>query len=961
MNIRSIRNKLDHVCEILIQHELDILCLTETWLREHDANFIMNALPNSYSLISIPRPNSANPGGGVALIYSLALGTVVHVRSESSPTSFELLEASVNFHQKTIRFAVIYRPGHPGSDRLFMNEFDHFMEVFSLKSGELILCGDFNYWVDKPHLKPFLQEFIELTGQHNFVNHVTQQTYTSGHILDLILTPRDGRVFNIEVETLDAAVSDHALISFCYDVPKPASYVKLITFRNYMNIDQDMACSDVDKLMRDVEFSNLSSDELVEVYNAKLKIVFDRHCPVIKKRIVVRDDRPWYSSVVKHLRRERRKAERKWRQNKTDLTWSQYTLARGNVVTAIKNEKIKYYQGKVDSCGTDQKKLFSVVNSLLGGKSVNTKPSSGCDEALASEFASFFVSKIAGIRLTLDQVPNDHDFSVTYHPPVNSNVVLSSFNPISIESVLSYLRGTKKTYCSLDPANVSKLQRVFEHIAGLITNIVNKCFFEGSFPGSEKHALIRPLLKKPGLDAENKSNYRPISNLSFLSKVLERAMLDQLLPVLQSNGIIPSIQSAYRQHHSTETALTRIHNDLVENTCEGMSSLLVLLDLSAAFDTVDHDLLLQDLYNSGICDTALALFRSYLSHRTQSVVVNESTSHSIPLLYGVPQGSVLGPVLFTIYTSSLSSLLDAHGVLHHFYADDTQVYVKIENVTDTKTRMELLVSDIKIWMIMRKLKLNDDKTDLIIIRGNRRTSREDALSLNIGNSQLQPQSTVRNLGVLFNTTLDYKDHINYIVKCCQMHIRNLYTIKSFINEHCLLLLVHSMVFSRVDYCNALFLGLPNYILKKLQSVLNRSARLIFGLPARTPTTSYLIQLHWLPIKARIEFKVCLLTFKVIKHGEPEYLANLLHRPPTRSGVVVRHDDDLLRLYEPAAIQNFSFSERSFRYMAPRLYNRLPLAIRKLSSVETFKKQLKAFLFQRCYDTQRGVVTDEYLV
>ena len=930
-------------------------------MREHDTNVIINALPNSYSLISVPRPRSTHPGGGVAFVYSRALGNVAHVKSELNLTSFELLEVSVNLHHKIIRIATIYRPGHPGSDRIFMDEFNQFMEVFSLKSGEHIMCGDFNYWIDRPNLKPFSHEFIELVNQHNFVNHVTQPTHTSGHTLDLILTPNDGRVLNIETENSDAAISDHALLSFCYQVPKPATYEKLITFRNYVNIDQDMACNDIDELLMDTEFSSLSLDELVEVYNVKLKIMFDNHCPVIEKKIVVCDDRPWYNSVVKHLRRERRKAERKWRQNKTDLTWSRYSQARRNVVTAIKEEKIKYYKGRVDSCGTDQKKLFSVVDSLLGGKSVNVKPSSDCDETLASEFVSFFASKIAGIRLALDGIPIGHGFSIDYHHPVNSTTVLSSFHSIGIEAVLSYLRNTKKTFCPLDPANVSKLPKVFEHIAGLITNIINKCFSEGSFPCSEKHALIRPLLKKPGLDAENKSNYRPISNLSFLSKLLERAMLDQLLPFLKLNDTIPSIQSAYRQYHSTETALTRIHNDLVENTCEGMSSLLVLLDLSAAFDTVDHELLLQDLYNSGIHNTALALFRSYLSHRTQSVVINQSTSHSVPLLFGVPQGSVLGPVLFTIYTSSLSSLLVAHGVRHHFYADDTQIYVKIENITDTKARIESLMSDIKIWMITRKLKLNDDKTDIIIIRGSRRTSDEALLSLNIGNSQLQPLSTVRNLGVLFNSTLDYKDHINYIVKCCQLHIRNLYMIKSFINEHCLLLLVHSMVFSRVDYCNALFLGLPNYILKKLQSVLNRSARLIFGLPARTPTTSYLIQLHWLPIRARVEFKVCLLTFKILKYGEPKYLADLVQHPPVRSGIGLRHDDDLLRLYEPAAICNFSFSERSFRYMAPRLYNRLPLAMRQLSSVETFKKQLKAFLFQRCYDMERGVVADEYCV
>ena len=224
-------------------------------------------------------------------------------------------------------------------------------------------------------------------------------------------------------------------------------------------------------------------------------------------------------------------------------------------------------------------------------------------------------------------------------------------------------------------------------------------------------ALLQPLLKKPGLDVEDMNSFRPVSNLSFLSKIVERAMLDQLLPFLEENRIISKNQSAYRQFHSTETALCKIHNDLVTNACSGKASLLVLLDLSAAFDTVDHDVLLPGLFSCGIREDAQSLLKSYLTNHFQRTSVGASLSGPVHLQFGVPQGSVLGPILFTLYTSSLATLLEAHNVAYHFYADDTQIYIRIDSIEDVKEKLSSLINDIKIWMNGRKLKLNDGKTD----------------------------------------------------------------------------------------------------------------------------------------------------------------------------------------------------------------------------------------------------------
>ena len=184
---------------------------------------------------------------------------------------------------------------------------------------------------------------------------------------------------------------------------------------------------------------------------------------------------------------------------------------------------------------------------------------------------------------------------------------------------------------------------------------------------SEKHGLIRPCLKKIRLDVNDLSNYRPVTDLTHLSQIIERAMLDQLVPFLEEVGVVPCYQSAYRKLHSKETALCKIHDDLVSSTCHRKASLLVLRDLFAAFDTVDHQVLLNDFSDCGVEGTALSLLESYLKNREQCVAIGAPQSEPISLQYGVPQGSVLGSVLFTVYIGTLTFLLEAHGVSYHSF------------------------------------------------------------------------------------------------------------------------------------------------------------------------------------------------------------------------------------------------------------------------------------------------------
>ena len=236
-----------------------------------------------------------------------------------------------------------------------------------------------------------------------------------------------------------------------------------------------------------------------------------------------------------------------------------------------------------------------------------------------------------------------------------------------------------------------------------------------------KNALVRPLLKKPGLDHTILKNFRPISNLQFVSKLTEKAVAKQITEHMSTHGLFPSLQSAYRKYHSTETALLKVKNDLLLNMNNGHVTILVLLDLSAAFDTVDHDLLLQKLQSViGIQGTALSWFQSYLGERSQQISINLTLSRKFHLQCGIPQGSCLGPLLFTIYSSKLFEILKHHLPTAHAYADDSQLYLSFSpaistNQADAILAIETCIRDIRQWMLEDKLMLNDDKTEVLLI------------------------------------------------------------------------------------------------------------------------------------------------------------------------------------------------------------------------------------------------------
>ena len=374
-----------------------------------------------------------------------------------------------------------------------------------------------------------------------------------------------------------------------------------------------------------------------------------------------------------------------------------------------------------------------------------------------------------------------------------------------------------------------------------------------------------------------------------------------------------------------------------------------------------HELLVGDLTAIGIDGAVLEWFKDYLAGRHYQVSVRNAKSGSKPLSKGVPQGSVLGPTLFSIYTLELAWILYKYDINFQFYADDTQFYFTMSNAADAQILINDIMRDISNWMHKKRLKLNESKTECLLIGTTHNLRRlNDINSILINGVCIPVSSEIKDLGVIIDENLSMHDQILSVVKSSNFQLKNIAQIKGYLDQDCLKMLVTNLVITRVDYCNSLYFKLPDYLLKKLQNVLNRAARLVTGRTLLDRITPTLIELHWLPIKARIIFKICVLTYLALKTHNPRYLWRKLHKfiLPENSAQT-RHSQDPHRLEEPSA--NLNIGTRAFAHSAPRLYNKLPNYIKDSETIAIFKKKLKTYLFNDCYDVRDKTLTEHYMI
>ncbi len=596
----------------------------------------------------------------------------------------------------------------------------------------------------------------------------------------------------------------------------------------------------------------------------------------------------------------------------------------------VHTAKSSHFHNKINNA-PDMRNLFRTFNSLLC-----PPPPPPTTSITADDFATFFTNKTKTIssQFSPPLIQDPQPTRSTAQTPI------FSFCPLTEAEVSKLLLSSHPTTCPLDPIPSHLLQAISPALLPALTHIINTSLLTGIFPTAFKQARVTPLLKKTTLNTSLLENYRPVSLLPFIAKTLERVVFNQVSLFLSQNNKLDAKQSGFRSGHSTETALLSVTEALRIAKANSKSSVLILLDLSAAFDTVNHQILLSTLSSLDITGIPLRWFESDLTGRSFRVAWGGEVSKANQLVTGVPQGSVLGPLLFSTYTTSLAPIIQAHGFSYHFYADDTQLYLSFRpNDPTVAARISGCLADISAWMKEHHLQLNLAKTELLVFPAT--PTLQHDFTIQLGSSTITPSASVRNLGVILDDQLIFKEHIAKTARSCRFALHNIRKIRPFLTEHAAQLLIQALVISRLDYCNALLAGLPSNTIKPLQMIQNAVARLVFNEPKRAHVTPLFVSLHWLPVAARIQFKTLMLAYRTTTGSAPTYFHSLLRiYIPSRS---LRSASER-RLVVPSQRGSKSLS-RTFSFTAPGRWNDLPTPIRNTGSLSIFKLQRKTHLFQ----------------
>ena len=916
--------------EHLLDCNPDVIFLTETWLTSEKNNITAEVKNYGYELYhKIRKQREKDRGGGV--------GTLVKSDIKCKPIpskeyhSFECCITRVPLkNNKYLLLIVVYRLQFvPIAE--FIEEFNELLETFTVLYEDFIIAGDVNIHVETDECAA--RKFNELIELYDLKQHVVGPTHIAGHTIDVVVSPnRNYYVTDVNIRKIEPI--HHFLIEFKVSATAVSSSTKVITYRDLKNIDSAAFNKELSERLQ----ARQKTEDMVEKvseYNSIVTGLLNKHAPIKQKAIKIVPTAPWFDSEYRSLRKQRRKAEKKYRKNKLPEDKAIYTQLRKATTDVAREKKRSHVSQKIAQGST--KSLYSMVNKLIDNTKEAVLPTAESDVDLANKFLLFFKQKIEKIRAKFPSGKTGSEDVSTPNPNIEK---LSAFSPTTEEELRMIITKFGMKCSPEDPLPATILSSYLDTLLPVWMDIVNLSMSIGSM-ASLKSAVILPLIKEltSSTDIDNFKNYRPVSNLLFISKLIERVVDIRLQEHLDRNNLSHGKQYGYKKRHSTEMLLTKVINGLLESCDRNIPSIVLLLDLSAAFDTVDHEKLLEILYRDiGITGVALEWFRSFLKDRMQKVKVGDAFSEVMELLFGVAQGSILGPRLFNIYIRSLYKYVESTGFDIEGFADDHQLvkqFVLALQPTALGDDICNCLNTISIWMKEHFLCLNDNKTKILVIAPPAIKEQILINGVNLENSCIRFVDSAKNLGVIIDSTLSFESQIDKVVKTCFNTIRKLSKIKVFLSPQHLQTLVSSLIFSNLDYCNSLYFGLPESSIQKLQRVQNCAARLVTGTPFRQSLDGVFIELHWLKVKLRIIYKILLVVHNCLNDNAPNAIAALLR---------YSESERTMKLKE-IGFHN-SYGARAFSRVAPKLWNLLPEYLRNNHDTLEFKKKLKSFLLIR---------------
>ena len=917
LNVRSICGKIEQLQKFVGEQMFDILSINETWLDESVSDHEIE-IPG-YMIV---RKDRNRRGGGVCFYVKDHIDC--HVRNDIG-NSIESIWLSVKHKGQVVIIGTMYRP--PKSDKMYydimLDEIQRARDI----SDHVILMGDLNYdyVMDDTLSKNPVFHIEKMLSMKQLIRSPTRTTLTNKSLLDVILTSDCEKHVNNTV--INISMSDHDCVSTEYKLTTNSEKQKhkLVYYREYKQFNTEAFLNELnnEQAITNVEFCE---DDFLIKWN-KFRLAFnrisDQHAPIksfrVKERFI-----PWIDSDVVEMMYERDHLKKKAVKTKNEAMWYKYRSLRNQITLKIRNNKKRYYQKKLDECGKDPKKMWKCINKITGNNIYKPPHRDlNCHE-FNDHFSTIGEKVIATVTNTSNKLPWKQPTCRTTFSfkKIDTLVILKLLQKLEMDSNTDTLGFDKKL-----------LRISADLIAPILCKFFNMSLKTSVVPDDWKIAKVTPVFKGKG-EMADVNNYRPISLIGHIPKVFEVAVHRQLLYYFQHNNLISIDQSAYLKLHNTQTALHRVLDDWIDDIAHNTYSGICAFDIKKCFDTIDHSILLQKLGLYGILGKELQWFRSYLFKRSQIVKCHGNISDQRIVKVGVPQGSVLGPLLFVIFINDISQHVGLSTV--NLFADDTLVYCTADNVFNTNEKLQHSVNEIMNWYTGNNIVVNEDKCCSMIVGPKKRE--ESNLNIKVNECDIKHVKSMKYLGLDIDDALSWDNYTTHLGKILFIKCSKLARLSKVLSKVILIKIYNSTIQPNIDYAISIWGCTSQANIDKIQRFQNYCARIIennFDYIGERGI-NLVKKLGWMTIKQRCYYFQNLLIFKSIHGLAPQYMINnVILELEIKEVRTRRHDLDL---FIPKA--NSEFHKRMLFYRGARSWNELPRNIKDCENLNQFKRLLK---------------------
>ena len=941
LNVRSIVSNFRQLDLLLssLQTEFDVIGLSETWLTKSNTD-IYNF--TNYNHIYKTRNNKR--GGGVSMYikkcYKHNLRDDLSILENHCESIFTEIETDV-LGKQTIVFGVVYRPPNTPLNS-FLEYIDNVLEIVKKEKKICYLLGDFNIDLLKQNEHPETNEFLDKMYTNSFLPCITKPTRATSNtstLIDNIFSNMQNLDYTYTSGLIYTDITDHFPIFHMITNKKntmPAQY-ETIRKRQFTSQNKDNFYNKLNTTSWDEILNTQQCQTSYSIFLEKIQKIYDKCFPYVNIKINKKRNKPWVTKAIKRSINVKNKLYQKSIKHPNDENKKLYKLYKNNLSKLLKKSEKNYYKELITKSQTKLKTTWKIINNIITknksnqinnqqiklGNNITSDP-----QEIASAFNQYFAHIGPSLANKIKQTTHSHtqylehnNLTSFYVTPTTQNEITSTIKQLNN----SNSKGWDDLCCDII-INIGHL------IAKPLSHIINLSFSNGIVPWELKRAKVTAIFKNG--DNTNINNYRPISILPFFSKVFEKTMYKRLVSFLDKYKILHENQFGFRKNYSTALAATALIDNIVNSIENKEITVGIFIDLSKAFDTVNHTILLDKLKSYGIRGTPLLWFKSYLTNRDQYVNYKNKTSNTLPITCGVPQGSILGSLLFILYINDLPRVSSI--IKFIMFADDTSLLIsgKDEYILQNTVNNEL--KKVANWLDANKLSLNINKTNFITFKSRNKKINYDNLNIMIKQTPIFRVNETKFLGITIDQFVTFKTHILNISNKLSKTIGILYKCRDVITKSSLIQLYYAIAHPYLSYCNLVWACNYETNLSRLNILQNKIIRVIFKLKKRDSAKPYL-SLNRIPNVQQINSIQTAITIHKVLNTDSHVLRNIF----TYNNANTYNTRQQNHITVP--IHRTNIKKHTLSCNGPRIWNTLTHYIQTINSPYAFKKTVKKYV------------------